>query len=259
MAILVRRETGRRYRGHLFGPLWPFVNPLALLAVYTLVFSVFLDGSMSPNPLWRTGGGFHGHVRFALIVYAGLLPYMFFVEVLGSSHALVKGQPNLVRRTLFPLQVLAPVQSVALLPELLVGLGLALGAASVVWHPPGPYALLLPLALLPLVLLALAGAWAISSLAVYVPDVAEVVQVFLRVYFFLTPVVYPVEVAPASIRPILELNPLASILTGVRRVLLWDLPLVWGSWALTLAGAATACLLSYLLFRRLRPGFADVV
>lgn len=256
---LVRRQMRRRYRAHVFGPVWPFLNPLALLAIYTLVFSVFIGVPTGVNDDWKVGPGWGGHLRFALIAYAGLLPFLFFTDVLAGSSVLVRQSPQYVRKMVFPLDLLAPVHVAALLPEMLVGFGFLVAIDTAASGLPGPELLLLPLAILPLILFALAAAWLLSAVAVYVPDVSELMGMFLRVYFFLTPVVYPLEVVPEPWRTALSLNPLASILNGIRNVALFGHPLVWPSWLLTVGVGGLAAAGSYLLFQRLRKGFADAL
>jgi lipopolysaccharide transport system permease protein len=256
---LARRNLRRRYRGHLFGPLWPFLNPLAQLAIYTLVFSVFLRADYSANPDWVTGPGWTGHLRYALIAYAGLVPYSFFTDVAANASGLVRREPNFVKKMVFPVEALAPVQLLTVAVEAGAGMGLILAAQAFLGFAPTWTWMLLPLALLPLLLLSLAAAWALSAVGAYVPDLQELVTMVLRVLFFLTPIVYPIEVVPASMRTFVALNPLASILHGIRNVVLFGRPLIWESWFVVTSACAALAVLSWLLFRRLRPGFADVV
>jgi lipopolysaccharide transport system permease protein len=256
---LVRRNIRRRYRGHVLGPLWPFLNPLALLAIYTLVFSVFIGIPRGVNADWDTGPGWMGHLRFAAIAYAGLVAFTFFTDVLASSSQLVRNEPNFVKKTVFPLEVLAPVHVASLLLDLAVGVVFLLVLSCAVGNAPDWHVALLPLALLPLLLFALAAAWTLSAVATYIPDVAEFVGMFLRVYFFLTPVVYPLELVPMPYRIALYVNPLASILNGIRNVTLFHRGLVWESWLLITLVGLLASIAALGLFRRLRPGFADVI
>jgi lipopolysaccharide transport system permease protein len=139
------------------------------------------------------------------------------------------------------------------------GTALLLIAMTVFWHPPGAWILLLPVAVLPLVLLGLAFGWALAGLGAVFPDIHEFVQIVLRMLIFLTPVVYPIEVVPPSLLPMMALNPLASILHGIRSVVLWDRPLLWGSWALDTASCGILAALAYWIFTSVRPRFADVV
>lgn len=256
---LVQRQIKRRYRSHILGPLWPFLNPLALLAIYTLVFSVFIGIPTGVNADWDTGPGWRGHLAFGAIAYAGLLAFIFFTEVMGSASNLVRNEPNYVKKTVFPLQMLAPVHIASFFVDLTIGYGLLILLQTALGNPPTWHALLLPLAILPLLLFALAAAWILSALATYVPDIGEFVNMFLRVYFFLTPVVYPLELVPKPWQLILYLNPLATILNGIRNVTLFHRPLIWDSWLLITAVSALLAYGGYRLFRRLQPGFADVI
>lgn len=256
---LFLRQLRRRYRGHILGPVWPFLNPLALLVIYTLVFSVFIGIPEGVNADWDTGAGVMGHLGFAAIAYAGLLGYTYITDVLASASTLVRGDPRYVKKSVFPVHLLPPVQAASYLIDLAVGFAFLLVLQTAIGNPPSWHLLLLPVALVPLVLFALAIAWFVSCVAAYIPDFGELVNMFLRVYFFMTPIVYPLELVPQPYQVILYLNPLATILNGIRNVTLFHRPPVWESWLLMVIVMAIAAFASYRLFRRLKPGFADVV
>ena len=257
---LARRQVRRRYRGHILGPLWPFLNPLAMLAVYTLIFSVFLRADFGAvNADWATEEGPRGHLQFALIVFTGMVAYTFFAEAAGQASGMVRAEQAYVKRTVFPLEILAPVQLGALAAETLVGFALILVAQPFLGYPWTWNILLLPMALLPLVLFALAAGWLLGAVGAYIPDISELVSIALRILFFLTPVLFPLEVVPEGWIGVLKLNPLASILHGIRNVTLFGRPLVWASWLLGTAVTALLAWASHRVFLRLRPGLADVV
>lgn len=247
-----RREIEGRYRGSLLGLLWTFVQPLTLLATYTLVFgSVF-------KARWPEArdGGLH---EFALALFCGLIPYNLLAECVQRAPNLVVAVPNYVRKVVFPLEVLplaslgsalfhaAASLAVLLAAQLAGGLGLS-------WT-----ALLLPLVLLPLVFLSLGLAWFLASLGVFVRDVGHLVGLLVQVLLFATPIFYPPTALPAPLRPWLALNPLVDVVENLRRVLLWGRLPEWPALGLWLLITLLAMLLGQAWFMKSKRGFADVL
>jgi lipopolysaccharide transport system permease protein len=250
MRQLCARDLHARYRQSWLGTLWIVLTPLAMLAVYTLVFRHVMR---VPWP-----GADEGNLAFALRIYAGLAVFQFFAECVNRAPMLVLEQPNLVRKIVFPLEVLPWVGAATSSVGLAVA-GVLLAALSVVAGQ-GLQAtiLLLPLAWLPLLPWVLGLGWLLSGLGAYVRDIGQVLGLLVSALMFLSPVFFPEEALPAGAREWLALNPLAPVMTGTRALVAGQMP----DW-LALAGVAAAGLvlavLGALFFRRVRPGFADVV
>ncbi len=247
---LCARDLHARYRQSWLGTLWIVLTPLAMLAVYTLVFRHVMR---VPWP-----GGDEGNLAFALRIYAGLAVFLFFAECVNRAPALVLEQPNLVRKVVFPLEVLPWVNAATAS----VGLGVAglLLAALALVSGTGLHAtlLLLPLVWLPLLPWVLGLGWLLSGLGAYVRDVGQVLSLLVSALMFLSPVFFPEEALPAGARAWLALNPLAPVMSGTRALLSGEAPGWLALGAVAGVGLAVA-LLGALFFRRVRPGFADVV
>jgi lipopolysaccharide transport system permease protein len=250
---LTVREVRQRYQGSYLGTLWSLLTPLLTLVVYTFVFSVVLGvrwgSSDRPTP----------PADFALTLFAGLIPFNVFAEVVTRAPTLVLSVPNYVKRVRFPLEVLPVVAlGTALAQSLFYGLVL-LGGELVLWRRL-PWTLVwLPLAYLPLVFLCAGLGWFLASVGVYVRDIGPVVAVLVHLLFFLTPVVYPTTAVPESLRMFIYLNPLTTVVSGFRRVLLWDDGLPWGPWAGWTALTAGLAWLGYVWFVKTRKGFIEVL
>jgi lipopolysaccharide transport system permease protein len=243
----------QRYRGSYLGTLWALIIPLLMLGIYTFVFSMVLQAK------WETHPTAPERVQFALTLFAGLIPFTVFSEVLNRAPTLILQVPNYVKKVVFPLEILplavlnaALVHSLISIVILMVGIFLCLGIIS-------PMIVFLPLAYVPLILLCAGLGWFLASLGVYVRDIGQSIGFIVQVLFFMSPIFYPVTAVPEPFRMALYLNPLTVIVENFRRLLLWRQPLAWQLWALWTLGTAILALLGYIWFRKTQEGFADVM
>ena len=118
---------------------------------------------------------------------------------------------------------------------------------------------LLPLAYLPLLLLTLGISWFLASLGVYIRDMGPAVGIFTRLWFFLTPIVYPLERVPQKYLWLMKMNPLSMIVESFRSILLWDIPFNWMEWFIWVAIGVSIAAAGYFWFTKTRTGFADVL
>lgn len=250
---LVKRDLSQRYRGTYLGMLWAFITPLLMLLTYTFVFSFVFKAR------WREGLDNTSMAEFALILFAGLIPFNLFSEVVTRSPSLILNVPNYVKKVVFPLEILPLVTVISAMLHSLFSIAIMLLASLVFLGYVSSMALLLPLAYTPLLLLALAFAFCLSSIGVYLRDIGQAVGVAVNILFFLSPVFYPVSAVPASLRWLFNYNPLTLILTGFREILLWQSPLHWRQW-LTWTGVLILLnWFSYIWFMKSKKGFADVL
>lgn len=252
-----RRDVLARYRGSLLGLGWSFLTPLLMLAVYTFVFrEVF-------NARWpaREQGGLGGdsNVAFALQVYAGLIVFNLFAEVMNRSPRLVLDQPNLVKKVVFPLEILPWAAIFAALFHLAINLVVLLVATLLANHHLPHTLLALPMVIASFVPLLLGMAWLLAALGVFLRDISQLIGMLLTALMFLSPVFYPAESLPERWRPVLTFNPLTLPIEQIRRVALDGL---WPDWSALILYAAFSLLISWLgarWFAATRKGFADVI
>jgi len=249
---LTRREIVGRYRGSILGILWPFLNPMILLAVYTFVFSVVFKV--------RWGGtGPEDKTAFAVVLFTGMIVYGLFSECLSRAPGLVVGNPNYVKKVVFPLEILPWVSLCASLFHMSVGVGVLLCFQVATRFGPHPTAFLLPLVIAPLALLTMGLSWFIASMGVYVRDVGQTVALVLTVLMFASPVFYPIASVPERYRPLVLLNPLTFPIEQTRNVVVWGKAPDLAGLALYTAASALVALLGFAWFQRTRTGFADVL
>lgn len=248
----VRREVSGRYRGSMLGMVWALLTPVLLLMVYTFVFVGVFKARW---PGVETAGG----VGFSLRLFAGLMVFQFFSDLVNRAPTLVTAQPNLVKKVAFPLEILPFAALGAALFHLVLS-GMILLAATLFFEHHLPLtALLAPLAILPLLPLMLGLGWFFAALGVYVRDSATVIGVGVNLMMFLSPVFYALESLDARWQFWMRLNPLTPAIENLRRTMFANLPPDWPAWWLSLGGSMLVAVFGAWVFERLRRGFADVL
>ena len=247
---LVARDLKARYRGSTLGLLWSFVNPLLLLSIYTFVFTTVMPGARSA-----------GIEHFSLFLFCGILPWTWFSSsLLESSNALIAGG-NLIRKVLFPAEVLPIVTVFAGLVHFCLGLPI-LAAFFVYYRVPvlASDLVWLPVIVFEQLLMTLGFALLLSALTVHFRDLRDLLANVLTLGFFLTPIIYPLSQAPAWARPLLNLNPFTTLAVSYQEVLVvpgrftdWPRLLIFGVVSVAL------CAAGYFVFDRLRDTLAEEV
>lgn len=248
---LTRRDIEQRYRGSAIGLLWSLVNPLLMLGIYTFVFSAIFKmrwAVLSDNPF-----------DFALMLFSGLMLFNFFSECVSRAASLIVGNPNLVKKIVFPLHVQAWTVVGAGLFQAAVSLGVLLVALLVIRGGVPWTVVLLPLVLAPLCLLVLGSVWLVSALGVFIRDVGQIVGHVLTMMMFLSPLFYPIEAIPKKFQWLFYLNPLTFLVNEARKVLVIGTTPDWAGLAAYSLLALMATWVGFWFFQRARPGFSDVI
>lgn len=235
----------------MLGLLWSFFNPVLMLVVYTVVFSVVFKA--------RWPGGSESRAEFALVLFTGLMVFNFFSECINRAPSLVVGNSNYVKKVVFPLEVLPIVTLGAAAFHLLVSFIVWLAFYILFFGLPHASLLQLPLVFLPLVLLTVGLCWFLASLAVYLRDVAQVVAVVTTVLLFLSPVFFPIAVLPPTYQALVRLSPLTYVVEQARDVMVWGRGVQWSAWCVYTAASAAIAWLGFAWFQKTRKGFADVL
>lgn len=247
---LTDRDTRSRYRGSAMGLFWSAIHPLLMLTVYTVFFSEIFPGK------W-TAQGSRG--EFALVLFIGLLMHGFVAECLVRAPGLVVEQPNLVKKIVFPLDVLPVVAIGTALFHLVIGLAIWIVFHLAIAGLPPVTALWFPVVLAPLVLLTLGVCWFVAAIGVYLRDIRHVTPVIAAVLLFASPVFYPMNAVKAPYDVFVRMSPLTIPIEEARAVLLWGHA---PRFDLLVPYAVAALVVSWLgaaWFRATRKGFADVL
>lgn len=248
---LTKRDVLSRYRGSLLGLFWSFLTPLLLLAVYTFVFGYVFEA--------RWGTDIQNKGEFALVLFAGLTAFNIFAESIGRAPGCIIGNPNYIKRVVFPLEILPVTVLGSALVNGAISIGTVLFAKLILDGTLHATALLLPIVLFPLILLTLGLCWFLASLGVYLRDIGQAIPVLVMSLMFMSPIFYPVSAIPEKFLIIYKLNPLGYILEDSRRVLLWGQAPHWGHIAILTGVSFIVASLGFYWFERTRKGFADVV
>ena len=247
---LVRRDFQGRYAGSFLGFLWSFVQPLWQLVLFSFVFSVV---RRVPPTGEQTD-------RFWVFLFCGLLPWTAVQEGVLRSATAITDNSHMVKKLRFPAEILVlSVVVAALLHQAIAGAIfvvalLATGELAVATLP-------WLLVALPLQLAMTCGlGLLLAAVQVFFRDTAQLLGMLLTAWFYVTPIVYPLALAPAGLRPWLAMNPLAGLVSLYRTALLGGTATSVGEALVPLAVAAVLFLaLGWVTFRRLKPAFADEV
>ena len=254
LKVLVQRDLSARYKGSILGNLWPLLNQLSQLLIYTYVFSIVLQVKLSLKGLPTN------NLTFGLWLFAGLLPWIAFTGGLFQASGSVMGQPNLVKKVVFPLALLPLVPVLSTFIESTFGLMALIVLVAVSSNTIHSTLWLLPLVWLPQLLLTAGLGYLTAGLTVFLRDVPQTLGVILNLWFYLTPLVYPASVIPQEWRGwVFWLNPLAAIAEVYRDLILVGEVTHWGEWGLTTVVSVVGFFGGLWVYRRLRPAFADVL
>jgi lipopolysaccharide transport system permease protein len=246
LAQLVLRDIRVRYAQTLLGAAWAVLQPIVSMAIFWVIFGYFARLPSGPVP-------------YALMALAGLVPWTYFATVVAASSESLLASRELITKIYFPRLIIPLAPIIAGLVDLAIGF-VVLVAAVLLWHPSALSAaiLLLPLPVALLVLAAAGlGTWS-TALNIQYRDIRYVIPFLLQAGLFLSPVIYPLAIAPERFHVWLALNPLTGAIETVRALVLGA---PQPEWTVVATSAASAVLLfgsSIVYFRRVEQLFADV-
>jgi len=262
---LLKREVQQRYRGSVLGGLWQFVNPLMLLSAYTIVFTIIFEAK------WEQKIDQKG--EFAVILFTGLIVYSIIVEMVNVSSNLIRNQPNLVKKVIFPLEIIPWVALSNALIQGAISLGILIFMKFIfeiinVWpnlqHLDAENIIPMTILLLPIVWLQLIGwgisiGWFLSATGVYLKDISQLSNLISLILLFMSPIFYPIERLPEILRKWLEPNPLAQVISQTRDIIIWGEFPNWQKLIIYTILSYLCAFLSLKYFQKLKSGFADVL
>ncbi|MDG2087447.1 MAG: ABC transporter permease [Arenicellaceae bacterium] len=251
IAQMTQREVLQRYRGSMLGIVWSFILPLVMLAVYMFVFSVVFKT--------RWGLEQESELQFGVILFSGLIVHALFTECLTRAPGLITGNVQLVKKVVFPLEILPLITLCSALFHFVVSLIVLVVFMLIAGFNIPPTAILVPIVLAPLVLLTLGMNWFLASLGVYLRDISQMVGVVATILLFMSPIFFPISRIPEKWQIFIYMNPLTTIVIELRKVLMWgELP-DWQSLGLYSVLGLLSLVFGYWWFGRTRRGFADVI
>ena len=235
-----------RYKQSALGLAWAVLQPLSLMLIYTLVFSVI---ARVPS----------GDAPYAVFAYAALLPWTYFSTALTNATNGLVSHAHLVTKVYFPREILPLSYVIAALFDLLVA-SVVMGGLMLYYRVPLTWNALwaLPVVAL-LTVFVTAVSFLLSATQVRFRDIGMAMPLLMQLWMFATPVVYPLEQVPQRFVGLYVLNPMVGIVEGFRRAVLEGRAPDFGLLAISAAAALVLLPVSYLYFKRVEATVADVI
>lgn len=245
---ITERELRTRYTGSSLGPLWLVIQPLAMVLVYTLVFSQLMRARLP---------GIDSSFAYSVYLLIGVISWGMFLEIIQRSKNLFVEHGNLIKKISFPRLVLyVPVVAVAAF-NFLVMFVLFLVFTVMIGMFPGKLVLAAIPSLALLVVFALAVGVLLSSLQVFFRDIGQTIDIILQLLFWATPIIYPISILPEAVQKAIQWNPLVPVMTSLQRIFLEHRLPDFASLAYPLAVAAVFGVLAVYAYRRLYGAILD--
>jgi len=237
----VKREFQSKYRNSLLGAAWTIINPLAMIVVYTVIFSQIMKAKLP---------GVDSTFAYSIYLCAGVLTWGLFAEIVGRAQNTFLENANLLKKLSFP-RLCLPVTVVANAGlNFAIIFGLFSGFLVLSGNFPGwPFVALLPVLAI-IVAFAIGLGITLGVLNVFFRDVGQFFGIFLQFWFWLTPIVYPVSILPEQLQSLMRLNPMARMIEACQVILVngqW--PNWYSLWPVTVL-AIILCVVGFSLFRR---------
>jgi len=237
----VKREFQSKYRNSLLGAAWTVINPLAMIVVYTVIFSQIMRSKLP---------GVDGTFAYSIYLCAGVLTWGLFLEIVSRAQNTFLEHANLLKKLSFP-RICLPIIVVA---NAMVNFTIVFGLFSIFLLISGNFPGLAYLALFPvigiLVMFAIGLGISLGVLNVFFRDVGQFFGIVIQFWFWLTPIVYPLSILPEKARSLMSYNPIASLMTAFQDILVSSLWPTWQSLLPVTIIAVTLCGLGMHLFRK---------
>lgn len=242
--MLVAKELKARYRGTFFGFLWSFLNPFLAMLTYVLVFSVYMKVPME---------------NYSAFLLSGLLPWLWFSSAANEASYAILSNGGLIKKIYLPLEIFPLVYVISNLINFLFSLPILLCLLLFLNIKIGPFLLILPLLISIQFLFTLGIALFTSSVTVKFRDFIYIIPNIITIWYFLTPIMYPVSVIPDKFNPLVWLNPFSYLATAYQDIFFYNkLPSLAD--VLRMAVISVAALsVGILIFQRLKESFPEEV
>ena len=257
---LVSRELKARYRGTVFGFLWSFLNPLLLLSVYWIVFGVILPGSSGRVENVNLVG-----VDYAIFLFTGLLPWLWFSSSILESSNVLFVHGNLIKKIQFPIEVLPIMVVFTNMIHFILGIPILVLFVVLLGKTISLnlWVLFLPVAIFVQFVFVMGLSFLVSALTVHFRDLKDILTNLLTLWFFATPIIYAFDI-PAiqnhkALVIALSLNPMTHIIEAYHYTFVFGSLPHWKKLPITLIIGLILFYFGYLIFDKLRDTFVEEV
>jgi lipopolysaccharide transport system permease protein len=237
----VRREFQSRYQNSLLGAAWTVLNPLAMIVVYTVIFSQVMRARLP---------GVDSTFGYSIYLCAGVLTWGLFAEIVNRAQTVFLEHATLLKKLSFP-RLSLPVTVVA---NALLNFAIVFSLFTVFLLATGTFPGVAFLGLVPvlgvLVLFAIGLGITLGVLNVFFRDVGQFFTIFMQFWFWLTPIVYPASILPEQLAALIDLNPMTRVIGAAQEILVHGAWPAWERLLMPFLIAAALCWLGLRLFRR---------
>ena len=234
------KELKVRYKRSVLGFFWALLNPMLLMLVLTIVFSTIFGASIP---------------HYAVFILSALLPWTFFSQSFSYGAESVVGNADLIKKVRIPKSIFVLAAVASNMINLLLSLIPLFLIVVAVGHPLHLTWIYLPVPLLALSIFALGASFFFATANVFYRDVSHILQVVLQVWFYVTPILYSIQIFPAKYRWLFEFNPVIFVLNGFRLSVYYGLLPTSQSIAASFACGFLALLIGYSVFRHYQDQF----
>lgn len=244
-----------RHRGSYLGVFWTVLNPLLMLAMYVVVFGFIFKSKFNAFPNETP-------VDYSLAVFMGLILFHITAETIAAAPTYIITNPNLVKKVVFPLEILPLSNTSAAWFHFLISFCLLLIACFLTQRPPSITGLLwMPLILIPHIMFTIGLSWILAALGVFFRDISQVVGFVSQVLLYASGVFIPVSamIKVPALWAILKWNPLLHTVELSRHALLWNKPIDLSYLSYTWIAGAAVLVVGGWFFKKWQPAFADVI
>lgn len=246
----IRNDFRVRFAQSKLGVLWMIIHPLMQVLIFATILSEVLSAKLP---------GIDNKYAYALYLMAGTLCWSLFAESISRCVSLFVDNGNLMKKVAFPRVCLPFICAGSMLINNLLLLTAIFAVFAVLGHMPGSSVAWLPLLILLTLLLSMSIGLFLGVLNVFMRDIGQVVPVVLQALFWLTPIVYNVNILPEQVRNLFKLNPLYPLVTAYQQVLLFDTSPDWISLMPLAVTSLVLGAMSLMVFRRASQEMVDVL
>jgi len=240
--ILVKKDFKIRYRNSALGFIWSLLNPLSIMAILTVVFSLLLRSGIK---------------NFPVFLLAALLPWRFFQIGTMQATASIAGNPSLVKKIYLPRYLLVLTNNLASFASFIMEFAALIPIMIILGMTPTIDALLLPIIMVIEFLIVLGISLGLAALNVFYRDFYQIWEIALQLGFFLSPIFYDPNIIPEPYRLYYSLNPMARIIESTRKILFHNTTPALLDFMIPLLFGLMLLAIGYAIFRKLEPRFAE--
>ena len=248
ISSLVWREFQSRYLNSLLGSIWSILHPVAMVSVYTLIFSTIMRARLE---------GVDDTLAFGVFLCAGLFTWGYFSELLSRCPSLFIDQSNFLKKVNFP-RIILPI---VVLLSATINFSIIFGVFIIFLTITGRFPGFAIFAFIPLLMIqqgfAIGLGMILGTLNVFFRDIGHFINIILQFWFWLTPIVYPMTILPDNIRRLLSLNPMTNLIAAYQNIILYGQWPHWEQYRYHIAAAIITIVLGYMVFKALADDIVD--